>query len=126
MPDALTRLLSRFTPDGGVDRDALMYQAGRASVPSPARWKALAALLALGQALTLLLLLSRPDTPAPVAPRVSPPAAPSPATPAGGWAARRELLDRASEPVRPRGETNLVPDDPPLRVYTSWTSLPID
>lgn len=123
MPDPLTRTLSRFTPEVGVDRDALMYQAGRASVPSPARWKGLAAVLALGQALTLLMLLARPDEPDARAP--DPIFVPSPATPAAGWKARHGLPD-ASEPPPAGGETNLVPDDPPLRVCTSWTSLPAD
>jgi hypothetical protein len=122
MSDALTRLLSRLTPDGGVDRDALMYQAGRASVPSPARWKALAAALALTQAVTLLMLLARPGTLPPVAPRADPPAAPG----YEAWpAARRYPLDPA-EFAPPRGEADLVPDDPPMRVYTSWTSASFD
>lgn len=124
MSDPLTRTLSRFTPEGGVDRDTLMYQAGRASVPSPVRWKALAAMLALGQALTLLALLARPDAPEAEA-SPDPTIVPSPAMPAGGWMARHGLPEAYELPPLGR-ETNLVADNPPLRVYTSWTSLPVD
>lgn len=129
MSDALTRLLGRFTPDAaGLDRDALMYQAGRSSVPSPARWKALAAMLALGQALTILLFLARPASSPepPVRSRSEPEVAPRSVPPAPGWTMRRRLLDGAGD-VRPSlHDSNLVPDEPPLRVYTSWTTFSVD
>ncbi|MFQ3652280.1 MAG: hypothetical protein SNJ75_18345, partial [Gemmataceae bacterium] len=56
MSDELIQRLSRLTPAGKLpDRDALMYQAGRASVPSAAPWQRAVALLALTQTLTLAL-----------------------------------------------------------------------
>ena len=40
--------LGRFTPDGsGIDRDALLFAAGRASVKPDRRWQSVAGLLAL-------------------------------------------------------------------------------
>ena len=57
--------LSRFTPDpGGLDRDALLYAAGRASARPSRAWPALAAALAVTQVLTLALLRPRPAPPA--------------------------------------------------------------
>ena len=129
MSDALTRLLRRFTPAGdGLDRDALMYEAGRASVPSPARWKALAALLALGQALTLLLLVAQP-APRPAAPaevRPEPAITPPSEPPAGAWTMRQKLLLGEGALAPMTGDADLVPDEPPLRVYTAWTTPSID
>jgi hypothetical protein len=59
--DPLTEKLGRFTPDlSGLDRDALLFQAGRASAGRQRRlWPALAGLLALSQAATLLFFLTR-------------------------------------------------------------------
>jgi hypothetical protein len=123
MPDPLTTL-RRFTPDGGLDRDVLMYQAGRASAPSPSRWKALAALLAVGQALTLLVLAW--PTPRPAAPAVPTVAPPERTWEAQVEAPRQKLLNEAGE-LRPvRGDSDVAPDEPPLRVHTSWTTLSID
>ena len=46
MSEPLAERLSRFTPDGsGLDRDALLFAAGRASARPNRRWVALAAAL---------------------------------------------------------------------------------
>jgi hypothetical protein len=70
--DPLTERLGRFTPDsGGLDRDALLYAAGRASAHPSRLWPALAGLLGITQVVTLTLLLSRPTStgsPQPAAP----------------------------------------------------------
>jgi hypothetical protein len=128
MSDALTRLLRRFTPEGaGLDRDALMYEAGRASVPSPARWKALAALLALGQALTLLLVAQPAQRPAPPAEvRPEPAISPASAPPAGAWTMWQQQLQGEGALAPMTVDADLVPDEPPLRVYTAWTAPPVD
>ena len=57
-PEPLKDLLARMKPkEAGLDRDALLFEAGRESVrPSPF-WKAVAAGLATSQAATLLFLL---------------------------------------------------------------------
>jgi hypothetical protein len=56
--------LARFTPDASaLDRDALMFAAGRASVRTGRFWPCLAGLLAAAQAVTLTLLLTERTTP---------------------------------------------------------------
>jgi hypothetical protein len=53
--------LSKFTPDaGGLNRDALLFAAGRASARPNRGWIALATALAGSQALSLALLWPRP------------------------------------------------------------------
>jgi hypothetical protein len=66
------RRLAGLTP-AAVDRDAVLFAAGRASAPSPRWWRRTCSLLLAAQAVTLgLLLTGRPG---------SPPAPPSPVTP---------------------------------------------
>ena len=82
MSEEFLERLSRFTPDaGGLDRDALLFAAGRASARPNRGWITLAALLANTQILSLVLLWPRPTPPeggltvaAAVAPVPSPPA----------------------------------------------------
>jgi hypothetical protein len=67
--DPLLGKLARFTPAAaGLDRDALLFAAGRASAPAARGWKLAAAALALSQAATLAVLLAGPG----VSPRGSP------------------------------------------------------
>ena len=118
MPDPLTDRLGRFTPDAaGIDRDAILFAAGRASVSPRRSWKAVAGVLALTQALTLMLLMpwptsrqerATPEGPTPAAPR--PEAAP-PHTAPGRW--HRRLLEEPS--VLPPSADTYAPDAPPLR-----------
>ena len=62
--DPLADRLSQFTPDGsGLDRDALLFAAGRASARPERRWKALAGILATLQVVTLAILLWPRDLP---------------------------------------------------------------
>jgi hypothetical protein len=57
MSDPFAASLSKFTPDtSGLDRDALLFAAGRASVPPRRGWMALAGVLAASQLVTLTLL----------------------------------------------------------------------
>ena len=52
MSEPFLERLSRFTPDaGGLDRDALLFAAGRGSARPNRGWMALATLLASTQAL---------------------------------------------------------------------------
>ena len=93
MSEPLAERLSRFTPDAGaLDRDALLFAAGRASARPGRRWKALAGALAASQLLTLLALWPHtPPTASPVEP--SPPVAvePPPLSPADPRFLGREL-----------------------------------
>ena len=64
MPEPIAERLSRFTPDGAkLDRDALLFAAGRASVRPQRGWAILAGALAAAQVLTLVLLWPVPSAP---------------------------------------------------------------
>jgi hypothetical protein len=64
MSEPFLERLSRFTPDaGGLDRDALLFAAGRNSVRPKGGWVTVASLLAATQALSLVLLWPRPNPP---------------------------------------------------------------
>src|SRR5215813_7495811 len=121
--ERLAERLSRFTPDGsGLDRDGLLFAAGRASARPNRRWVALAGSLAACQLLTLALLWPRPAPPvvAPVADVAAPrPIEPPPPSlgPRGAWPLREQAI--ASEgnlPSSPSVEP-LVPSEPPLRAF---------
>jgi hypothetical protein len=80
MSEPFLERLTRFTPAaGGMDRDALLFAAGRASARPNRGWIALAAVLAGTQLLTLALWWSRPDPPVAQAPTLTAPSAPTPA-----------------------------------------------
>src|SRR5262249_11048089 len=60
MSEPFIERLSRFTPDGsGLDRDALLFAAGRASFRRNWVWPTLAGLLTVSQFLTLAVLWPR-------------------------------------------------------------------
>jgi hypothetical protein len=123
---SLERLI-RFTPDAGeLDRDALLFAAGRSSARPNRGWMALAALLGGTQVLSLALLwppmgprpggLTGPMAAAPSAPvTLEPPTSGAPAGP-GRWVARRSLLE-AESPDRPAGDVTLIESGPPLRAF---------
>ncbi|HJZ94127.1 MAG TPA: hypothetical protein VKE40_24850 [Gemmataceae bacterium] len=102
-PDPVTDRLARFTPAAaGLDRDALLFEAGRRSARSSRLWPLAAGLLAVSQVATLVVLWphepARPSV-APVAPTAAPPAAYPlpPASPDPGlWSAgsRPDVLER--------------------------------
>jgi hypothetical protein len=104
MSEPLAERLSRFTPDaGGLDRDALLFAAGRASARPGRRWMALAAALAASQVLTLALLW--PHTP-PAGPTVvpAPPVAvkttePPPPPEPSSWSSLRDRILAADQPA---------------------------
>jgi hypothetical protein len=61
MPEPIIDRLSQFTPNGSsLDRDALLFAAGRASVHPNRGWMALAGMLATSQVMTLALFWLRP------------------------------------------------------------------
>jgi hypothetical protein len=61
MSEPFLERLSKFTADaGGLNRDALLFAAGRSSARPNRVWKALATMLAASQALSLVLLLPLP------------------------------------------------------------------
>jgi hypothetical protein len=125
--------LSRFTPDsGGLDRDALLFAAGRSSARPARGWIALASVLTGTQTLSLLLLWPRPIPPpgrstVPVASAPAPPAANEPpaseasANP-GLWTARHGLRESKTEDA-PAGEVSLIDGGPMLRAFSPPRSL---
>lgn len=126
MSEPLTDRLSRLTPCGGPDRDALLFAAGRASVRPSRLWPSLALTLAATQTLTIGLLWQRaesrsalPDSlPGAVQP-VEPPYAPDDP---GTWTASRHL--RTVDPDTPLTSiSDLVPDPPSLRAFAYNDSL---
>jgi hypothetical protein len=61
MSETFAENLKRFTPDSaGLDRDALLFAAGRASARRHPLWAAAAGLLLASQMTTLVLLWPRP------------------------------------------------------------------
>jgi hypothetical protein len=127
MPEPLEQRLSRLTPDGSsLDRDALLFAAGRASVRPGRRWPALAAVLACSQVLTLALLWPRPTppepapapTPAPVAVE-GPDLAPPPPDPSEQGVLRAGSLSEKGDLAAPVRAADLAPDPPPLRAFAA-------
>lgn len=128
MSEPLAEHLSRFTPDAaGLDRDALLIAAGRASVRPNRGWPALAGVLAASQLLTLAILW--PRTPPP-----SPPSAPPlvasdssrPDTPPvpelepdpSEWRVlRQHMYDTDFAQPTPPSDEPMLPPEPPLRAF---------
>ncbi|MFO0848724.1 MAG: hypothetical protein U0871_09240 [Gemmataceae bacterium] len=119
MPEDVIRKLAGFTPaPPAVDRDELLFQAGRASAPSPRWWRRATAALLVTQAVTLGAWLAGPSrtptaVPTDIAPAPAPAMAPEPAAPTSYL-----VLSHNWETVRrPAGpddgtEHGLPPDDP--------------
>ena len=118
--DPMLDKLIRFTPAaGGLDRDELLFRAGRASAPSPRWWKRATAALLVAQAVTLGLWLGVSDRPqTAVPPTVGPapavaPGLPEPAAPSSYLVLSRDW-DGDRRPSVPDGgvEPRRSPDDP--------------
>jgi hypothetical protein len=112
MSEPIAERLSQFTPDSrGLDRDALLFAAGRASARPNRRWMAVAAGLAACQLLTLGLLWLRPGpSPTPSAILVESGPFPTVIRPGGSssatddvqsWAMRWRLLAANSDDLPP-------------------------
>jgi hypothetical protein len=125
MSESFIERLSRFTPDaGGLDRDGLLFAAGRASAGRNRPWMALAGMLAATQLASLVLLWPRSPGHGP-APMTSAMAAVTPERPAPApepftlWEVRQQAMaSDGAPPLRPplRG---LVTADPPARPLTA-------
>jgi hypothetical protein len=123
MSEQFAEQLSRFTPEGGgLDRAAMLFEAGRASARPNRRWIALAAGLAACQLVTLALLWPpsgpRGDamiarTPAPTVPE----SMPNPAPDASLYVLRDRAVATDGNLPRPESIDNLVPAEAPLRAF---------
>jgi hypothetical protein len=133
MPESFLERLSRFTPDGsGLDRDALLFAAGRASVRPHRGWIVAAGALAACQLLTLALLWPRSappisgiasTAPAPRMTNVS--VSPADALELGSM--NRRFLVSDDEDLPSSGQNDdLVPIDPPLRAFAAPTPAGLD
>jgi hypothetical protein len=134
MSEPLADRLKQFTPDGAtLDRDALLFHAGRASARAPRGWKLLAATLAAGQIVTLALLWPRPvhETVSPVVEPSRPPAeqiVPEHSVDPSEWLVLdpRAMGLHDSDLPAPAPVGPLVPDAPPLRVSSPVNDLLTD
>jgi len=104
--DPLIKRLSQFTPDGsGLDRDGLLFAAGRASARPSRCWPALAGMLAVSQVVILAIVFwPHSGTPVPdlikappivtvePAPPLDHPEPSSPAESPGLWAVREQII----------------------------------
>lgn len=106
-PDPLTDRLNRFTPNAaGVDRDAILFAAGRRSVRISRLWPAATVLLAASQVVTLALLWPRSSeiavTPPAPAVQSSPPLILPPTSPSSDMltaGSRPEALQKEPSPT---------------------------
>lgn len=127
MSEPLEERLSRFTPDAtGLNRDALLFAAGRASGRPSRGWQALASVLAALQLLTVVCLWpSTPPVPSSEAPFVAfEPSHPDPAfvpaskpDPSELRALRQRMLDTDFDHTTPPSDEPMVPQQPPLRAF---------
>jgi hypothetical protein len=128
--DAIIERLSRFTPDAsGLDRDALLFAAGRASSHTNSRWRVLACVLLMTQVGTFGALwrlrmipvseLTTHALPPPTAIESAPPPVPAPpvAEPARLAHLRRLLLTADGQLPRSAANRALIPSAPPLRAF---------
>jgi hypothetical protein len=130
-PDPLTDALARFTPTTRLDRDVLLFRAGRASAPKPRWWKRATALLLVTQAATLAVWLRPTPEPSPPPPHEAVPAEglspdhdPAPLPPASYGALARAVEENGLPPLTPTpGET---PDGPTLSVMSARHGLTLD
>jgi hypothetical protein len=127
MSEPLAERLSRFTPDAsGLNRDALLFAAGRASVRPSRHWQALAGVLAASQLLTLVCLWPRaPLAPSHETPFVaseamlpSPKSEPAPKPDPSEWRTlRQQMQDTDLEYLTPPSDEPMVPQELPLRAF---------
>jgi hypothetical protein len=131
LTDPVARTLARFTPTaGGLDRDGLLFAAGRASAPKLRWWKRATAVLLVTQMATLAVWLrpaaDRSPAPAPEAPAaVEPPTAPAPLPPDSYGAFVRAVGANGLPPPTP------APGDPPadgptLSVASGYRGLTLE
>jgi hypothetical protein len=108
MSKDLNDTLRGFGPsDAGLNKGALLFEAGRASAPSAWRAWALVGLLSLTQAITLVALFlptKQHPSPTPVPARIEEPSTPPESSPL-----------RLRELPEWKPEEGLGPDRPPLR-----------
>ncbi|HKI20063.1 MAG TPA: hypothetical protein VKA15_19395 [Isosphaeraceae bacterium] len=109
-----------------MDRDALLFAAGRGSVRPNCGWITLATLLASTQVLSLVLLwphstppagqLTVADATVPMPPAALEPGASETLASPGAWSARHRLLESETND-RPDDTVTLIDSGPPLKAF---------
>jgi hypothetical protein len=133
MSEPFLERLSRFTPDAGeLNRDELIFAAGRSSARPNRGWMTLASVLAATQALSVMLLL---PSARPLPSGLSVIRTTSQEAPTAGESVSTALEDAGvlSAPAeravlgpekRPAGDLTLIERGPPLRAFAPFrTSL---
>jgi hypothetical protein len=125
-PNDLINMLARFTPTTELNRDELLFRAGRASAPSPRWWKRATAALAVAQAVTLALLLHppepRPAAAPPVAAPAPPDAEPAPPLPPSSYLVLSHTWENGDALPPPAAPT---PDSRPAKPLTAGSRAPL-
>ena len=126
MAESFAEQLSQFTPDGsGLDRDALLFAAGRASVRPHRGWATLACTLAASQLLTLVLFwpkapaittIVRDAPPEPSVREEFPPSSVSEETELRALSNRAFAWEDGIPPLAAPVQS-LAPESPPLRAF---------
>jgi hypothetical protein len=141
MREPIIESLRRFTPEGSsLNRDAILFAAGRASVRPNHGWMMLAGALAACQLVTLVLLWPRPtpvmisNGPPFAAADIKPPLTDDKLPSSGSteiteiWTRNRQMLlssDRDLPP--PVADTGpMVPSDPPLYASSASAFVGLD
>jgi hypothetical protein len=120
----MTARLSRFRPNAaGLDRDAILFAAGRRSARGSWAWKWLSVLLIASQVMTFVVLWPKkpkpenPVAPLPTAAPASEPIVPPLSLPADMWTAGSPPDVLQSAPVLAAAQ--FVPPEPPLTVRSA-------
>ncbi|HVK15316.1 MAG TPA: hypothetical protein VM533_00110 [Fimbriiglobus sp.] len=129
-PDPLIDALARFTPATRLDRDEVLFQAGRASAPKARWWKCATALLLVTQAATLAFGLWPDPAPSASPTREDAPAAesvpyePVPLSPGSYGVLSRSVEAGGLPPVS--ASTGDVTDGPTITVLSARRGLILD
>ncbi len=128
LTDPVARALARFTPAAGLERDEMLFRAGRASARTGWLLRSVAALLLATNAVTLALWLSAsprqvvviesPPTPGPGLPTEPPQTEIEPSAPS--WIASTRRTGEL--PPRPAGTDAHLIGSKPLTIRSGLTS----
>jgi hypothetical protein len=123
--------LARFTPTApGLNRDELLFRAGRASAPSGRWWKLAVAVLAVAQIGTVAAWMTQKPTVPPAVVPVAQPAAVEPEPEPFEPPPRNSylILSRIDpdEPYRPDDAGLTTPTKPKRPLTAGWRGGPID
>lgn len=129
-PDPCIDKLARFTPNpAALDRDALLFNAGRTSVKSSRVWPILTVVLGMSQVMTLIFFwqesapIMQPVSPGTTPAYMLPASEVSPVLPASPidpslWTLQHRWLDQTEIPPVPPAAENTVDSPPPLTVFS--------